>query len=107
MIEHGGVNEKFVKAHCAFATGPTDIGYGLPADDPLEQGQSMRDKAGAHWTISFDEFKRKLAPYTAAYVSKLSGVSEEQLVALAKLYTDPKRKRVLIGRLVGRRRPVV
>jgi len=92
MIEHGGVNEKFVKTHCAFATGPTDIGYGLPADDPLEQGQSMRDKAGAHWTISFDEFKRKLAPYTAAYVSKLSGVSEEQLVALAKLYTDPKRK---------------
>jgi nitrate reductase NapA len=92
MIEHGGMNRKFVEAHCAFATGPTDIGYGLPADDPREQGQSMRDQAGAQWTIPFDEFKQKLAPYTAAYVSKLSGVPEEKLIALAKLYTDPKRK---------------
>jgi nitrate reductase NapA len=92
MIEHGGMNQKFVDKHCAFATGPTDIGYGLPADHPLEQGQSMRDKAGAHWTISFEEFKENLAPYTAKYVSELSGVPEEKLIALAKLYSDPKRK---------------
>jgi nitrate reductase NapA len=92
IIENGGVNQKFVDKHCAFATGPTDIGYGLPADHPLEQGQTMRDKAGAHWTIPFEEFKERLAPYTAEYVSKLSGVPEEKLIALAKLYADPKRK---------------
>jgi len=92
MIEHGGVNQTFVDTHCVFATGPTDIGYGLPADDPREQGQTMRDKAGAHWTIPFEEFKQRLAPYTAKYVSELSGVPEEKLIALAKLYADPKRK---------------
>jgi nitrate reductase NapA len=92
MIEHGGMNQKFVDKHCVFAAGPTDIGYGLPADHPLEQGQSMRGKAGAHWTITFDEFKKNLEPYTAKYVSELSGVPEEKLVALAKLYADPKRK---------------
>ena len=42
--------------------------------------------------ISFDEFKKKLEPYTAEYVSELSGVPEEKLVELAELYADPKRK---------------
>jgi nitrate reductase NapA len=92
MIEKGAVNQGFVDKHCIFATGPTDIGYGLPDDDPREQGQTMRGKAGAHWAISFDEFKQKLQPYSAEYVSKLSGVPEEKLVELAELYADPKRK---------------
>ena len=92
MIEKDAVNHDFVKKHCVFATGPTDIGYGLPADDPREQGQKMRDKAGAHWTISFEEFKANLAPYTAEYVSGLSGVPKETLVELAELYADPERK---------------
>jgi nitrate reductase NapA len=92
MIENDAVNRDFVKKHCAFATGPTDIGYGLPADHPLEQGQKMRGKAGAHWTISFEEFKKNLEPYTAGYVSKLSGVPKEKLIELAKLYADPDRK---------------
>jgi nitrate reductase NapA len=92
MIENGGVNGKFVEKHCVFATGPTDIGYGLPADHPREQGQTMRGKAGAHWTITFEEFKKKLEPYTLEYVSKLSGVPKEKLVELAKLYADPERK---------------
>jgi nitrate reductase NapA len=92
MIEKGKVDQKFVDQHCIFATGPTDIGYGLTADHPREQGQTMRGKAGAHWSISFDEFKKLLEPYTAEYVSKLSGVPEAKLVALADLYADPKRK---------------
>jgi len=92
MIEKGRVNQDFVDKHCIFATGPTDIGYGLPDDDPREQGQTMRGKAGAHWSISFDEFKALLEPYTAEYVSKLSGVPEEKLVELADLYADPNRK---------------
>ncbi|MCP3987326.1 MAG: nitrate reductase catalytic subunit NapA, partial [bacterium] len=92
MLEKGAVNQKFVDKHCIFATGPTDIGYGLPADHPREQGQTMRAKAGAHWSISFEEFKKKLEPYTVEYVSELSGVSKEHLVELAELYADPKRK---------------
>jgi len=92
MIEKERVNQEFVDKHCIFATGPTDIGYGLPADDPREQGQTMRGKAGAHWSIGFDEFKSLLEPYTAEYVSRLSGVPEEKLIELADLYADPNRK---------------
>jgi nitrate reductase NapA len=92
MIEKDAVDWDFVNKHCAFATGPTDIGYGLPDDDPREQDQAMRAKAGAHWTIPFEEFKEKLAPYTAEYVSELSGVPKEKLFELAELYADPKRR---------------
>jgi nitrate reductase NapA len=92
MIEKGKIDTKFIDKHTIFATGPTDIGYGLTDDHPLEQGQKMRGKAGAHWSITFDEFKQKLQPYTAKYVSELSGVPEEKLIELAKLYADPQRK---------------
>ncbi|MCP5055441.1 MAG: nitrate reductase catalytic subunit NapA [bacterium] len=92
MIEKDAVNHDFVKKHCIFATGPEDIGYGLPADHPREQGQTMRSKAGAHWAISFEEFKQKLEPYTVEYVSELSGVPKKELLELADLYADPKRK---------------
>jgi nitrate reductase NapA len=92
MIEKKAVNQSFVDKHCIFATGPTDIGYGLPDDHPREQGQTMRGKAGAHWAISYEEFKKKLEPYDLEYVSELSGVPKEKLVALAELYADPKKK---------------
>jgi len=92
MIEKDAVNWDFVKKHCIFATGPTDVGYGLEDDHPKEQGQKMRGKAGAHWSISFEEYKKKVADYTAEYVSKLSGVPVDKLEALAELYADPDRK---------------
>jgi nitrate reductase NapA len=92
MIEKGAIDQKFIDKHCAFATGPADIGYGLPDDHPKEQGQKMRGKAGAHWAITFEEFKKLLEPYTLDYVSKLSKVPKEKLLALAELYADRKRK---------------
>jgi anaerobic selenocysteine-containing dehydrogenase len=92
MIEKGAVDQGFVDKFCVFAAGPTDIGYGLPGDHPREQGQTMRDKAGAHWAISFEEFKKQLEPYTLEYVSGLSGVPKEKLVELAEIYADRKRK---------------
>ena len=92
MIENGGVDERFVEEHCVFATGPSDIGYGLDDDHPREQGQANRGSAGAHWMITFEEFRKSLEPYTADYVSGLSGVPVEKLVELAKLYADPERK---------------
>jgi nitrate reductase NapA len=92
MIEKDKVDWKFVDKHCAFAAGPTDIGYGLPDDHPLEQGQTNRATPDAHWTITADEFKKSVEPYTAEYVSKLSGVPQEKLVELAEIYADPKTK---------------
>jgi len=92
MIENGGVDQDFVDKHCIFATGPTDIGYGLDDDHAREQGQAMRGKAGAHWSITWDEFVASLEPYTVEYVSELSGVPAAKLEALARLYTDRDRK---------------
>jgi nitrate reductase NapA len=92
MIEKDAVDWDFVNKHCVFATGPSDIGYGLPADHPREQGQTMRTKAGAHWTITLEEFKQSLEPYTLEYTSKLSKAPKEKLVELAELYADRDRK---------------
>ena len=42
--------------------------------------------------MTFDEYKKFVSEYTAEKVSKLSGVPEDKLEALAKLYIDPKTK---------------
>ncbi len=92
IVTRGVQDDDFLAKHCIFATGPTDIGYGLDDDHPAEQGQKMRGKAGAHWSIPFDEFKKNLEPYTLEYTAELSGVPAEKLKALADLYCDPKKK---------------
>ncbi len=133
IVKRGAVDKAFVEKHCVFATGPTDIGYGLPATDALRfpaesdtlarqrvttltrdeaiaQGLDPSKKhvieqkaaagAGAHWLISFDEFKKGLEPYTLDFVASLAkGDPDEdmedfkkKLQTLADLYADPKRK---------------
>ena len=42
--------------------------------------------------ITFDEFAKFVAEYTAEKVSKLSGVPEDRLVKMAEQYADPNRK---------------
>jgi nitrate reductase NapA len=113
IVARGAVDEPFVKAHCVFATGPSDIGFGLRGDDrhasPAELANRARqravvltreeavglrrregetvpqqsaDKAGAHWLISFEDFKRALEPYTLEFVSRLAkGDPDEPLEA--------------------------
>jgi nitrate reductase NapA len=48
IVSRGAVDQEFVKAHCVFATGPADIGYGLPEHDtyllPAEQDTAMRER---------------------------------------------------------------
>jgi len=92
VTREGAIDQDFVDKHCIFATGFTEIGYGLDDDHPKEQNQPHRGKAGGHWSITFDEFKKSLEPYTAEYVSELSGVSVEKLKALADLYCDRSKK---------------
>lgn len=68
--------------------------------DGLEVPQKMAKNAGAHWTISYNNFREGLEPYTLDFVAQLSrGDSEEPLDAykaklkkLADYYADPKRK---------------
>jgi nitrate reductase NapA len=91
IVNNDAVNWDFVNQHVNFTKTPTDIGYGLRPTDPREQAAKNAGK-GKLSNISFEDYKKELAPYTAEYVSELSGVPVESLEKLAKLYADPKKK---------------
>ena len=65
-----------------------------------ERPQAAAGAAGAHWRISFDDFKKALEPYTLDFVAELSrGDRDEPLAAykaklqaLAEQYASPARK---------------
>jgi len=92
IIQHGKVNRDFVSKHVNFKLGNADIGYGLRPTDPREKAAKNAAKAGGAKPMTFDEYKKFVSEYTAEKVSKLSGVPEDKLEALAKLYADPKVK---------------
>ncbi|NQD37244.1 periplasmic nitrate reductase subunit alpha [Permianibacter sp. IMCC34836] len=92
IITNNKVNKRFVDQHCSFKRGVTDIGYGLRETHPLEQKAKNAKNANDMADSTFDEFKEIVKPYTADYVSKLSGVSVDKLKMLAELYADPKVK---------------
>ncbi len=92
IIEKDAVNWDFVKKHTIFAAGMTDIGWGLPTDSDREKQAKNGKAAKKHWQTTFEEFKASVEPYTAEYVSKLSGVPVAKLVELADAYADPKLK---------------
>jgi nitrate reductase NapA len=91
IVQNDAVNWDFVNAHVNFTKTPTDIGYGLRPDDPREKAAKNAGK-GKLSPIDFAQYQKDLEPYTAEYVSELSGVPVESLQRLAKLYADPKRK---------------
>jgi len=91
IIQNKAYNQAFIDKHVNFTKTPTDIGYGLRPDDPREKNAKNAGK-GALSKISFDEYAESVAPYTLEYTAKLSGVPKEQLLRLAKVYADPKKK---------------
>ncbi|MDQ3027910.1 MAG: periplasmic nitrate reductase subunit alpha [Pseudomonadota bacterium] len=92
IITSNKVNADFVAKHVTFKLGTTDIGYGLRPEHPLEKAAKNAAKANQMDPSSFEQYKAFVKPYTAEYVSKLSGVPPEKLKALAELYADPKIK---------------
>ena len=91
IIQNKAYNQAFIDKHVNFTKTPTDIGYGLRPDDPREKNAKNAGK-GALSKISFDEYAESVKPYTLEYTAKLSGVPEDQLLRLAKVYADPKKK---------------
>jgi nitrate reductase NapA len=91
IIEHKAYNQDFIDKHVNFTKTPTDIGYGLRPEHPLQQKAKNANK-GKLAKISFDEYAESVKPYTLEYTAKLSGVPKENLERLAKLYADPRRK---------------
>ena len=102
IISTGKVNKDFVKKHVNFAAGVTDIGYGLRANHELEKAAGNNGYPGADGKpkgdpnaakpIKFEEFAKFVSEYTVEKTSKLSGVSQRDLRALAEIYADPKAK---------------
>lgn len=92
IIENKKVNWNFVNKHTNFKKGNTDIGYGLRPEDPRQKSAKNANAAGGSSDIDFDTYAKFVAEYDVKKASEISGVSEDKLVALAKLYADPKIK---------------
>ena len=58
----------------------------------MQQKAKNVKTAGDSTPIDFEAFKAFVADYDVESVSKLSGVPEDKLIALAKLYADPTKK---------------
>ncbi|WP_087017013.1 nitrate reductase catalytic subunit NapA [Thaumasiovibrio subtropicus] len=91
IISNDKVNKDFVEKHCNLVKGATDIGYGLRPDHPLEKA-AANPNDGSATPISFEAFAKFVADYDVKTVSKMSGVPEDQLIALAEMYAEPKVK---------------
>ncbi|MES9824417.1 MAG: nitrate reductase catalytic subunit NapA [Candidatus Thiodiazotropha endolucinida] len=91
IIQNKAYNKEFIDKHVNFTKTPTDIGYGLRANDPREKAAKNRNK-GKLSKISFEEYAKSVEPYTLEYTAKLSKVPKDKLLRLAKAYADPKKK---------------
>ena len=91
IISTNRVNKEFLKKHAVFRMGTTDIGYGLPADSPIQKKAKNPDN-GDSTEITFDQFATFVSDYTLEKTSKLSGVSTRALLALAEAYAEPDTK---------------
>ena len=89
IIENKKVNWDFVDKHTNFRLGNDDIGYGLRPEDEREKSAKNASDVNGSTPMTFDAFAKFVATYTAKKASEISGVSEEQLIELAKLYADP------------------
>ncbi len=92
IIQNNAVNRDFVNKHTRFVVGNTDIGYGLRPEHPLQKAAKHVADANDSRQSSFEEFAKFVAAYDVDSVSKLSNVPKDRLIALAKLYADPKVK---------------
>ncbi len=92
IFEKNAVNTDFVSKHVSFRRGVADIGYGLRPDHPLEKAAKNAATANDSTPMTLDEFRKFVAEYTADKVSKLSGLSVQELENLAALYADSKTK---------------
>lgn len=90
IIETKSYDKKFIGDNVNFTKTVTDIGYGLRPEHPLEKAK--KGKGGKLTKISFAEYSKSVAKYTLEYTSELSGVPKANLLKLAKLYADPKKK---------------
>ncbi len=91
IVQNKAYNKDFIDKHVNFTKTPTDIGYGLRPEHELQKKAKNPNK-GKLSKISFEEYAKSLEPYTLQHAAEISGVPEEKLLRLAKLYADPNKK---------------
>ncbi len=95
IIQNDKVNKDFVNKHVTFRLGNTDIGYGLRPTDSREMNAvnaKERKKQIGSKEYSLEEYAKFVSEYTLEKAHEMSGVSKKDLVALAEIYADPKKK---------------
>lgn len=83
IVDRKWVDHEFVDRHVAFKRGKVGIGYDL-VNDAL-----VTDDAAA---VTWDEYVKFLAAYTADHAQQVSGVSAASIRWLASVYADRSRK---------------
>ncbi|MCP4041392.1 MAG: nitrate reductase catalytic subunit NapA, partial [Gammaproteobacteria bacterium] len=91
IIQNKAYDKDFMDKHVNITKTLTDIGYGLRPEDPRQKAAKNANK-GKLTKISFEEYAKAVSEYTVEKASKMSGVPQKQLLKLAKLYADPKKK---------------
>ncbi|MCF6283383.1 MAG: molybdopterin-dependent oxidoreductase [Candidatus Polarisedimenticolaceae bacterium] len=69
IIQNKAYDKEFVDKHVNFTKTPTDIGYGLRPEHPLEKAKT--GKGGKLSKISFEEYAKSVESYTLEKASKL------------------------------------
>ena len=86
LVSNDLYDKDFVRDHLQFKAGAENIGNAYDDGyDKSEAGQASGDV----WSIEFEEYCERLAPYTLEYTSELSGVPVEQLEDLCRVFADP------------------
>ncbi len=89
LIDNKLYDEAFIGDHVIFKTGTEDIGNAFEDGyDKSDVGQTV----DAVEVVEFDEWVKKLEPYTLEYASELSGVPAEDIEELARVFGDPDKK---------------
>jgi nitrate reductase NapA len=84
LVRNGQIDRGFIEENCVFKRGIEDveeIGYGCYGDNA--EHYTFKDKPSA---ATYEDFEAFVAPYTPESVAKTSGVSAQQIRALAELY---------------------
>ena len=102
IIENDRVNWDFVNKHVNFTKTPTDIGYGLRANDPREKAAKNRAK-GKLSKISFEEYAKSVEPYTLEYADNASFTASTTVTGITSstshsgLFSDSRRASTIHG----------
>lgn len=89
LVQNNHYDQKFIDEHTQFKAGTENLGHTF--DDNYEASE-IGQAAEKEWTITFDEFKTKVAQYTLEKAEEISGVPAKDIEALAKEFADPKKK---------------